>query len=140
MTKVSTYLDESSQKELLSIFENVYQGLQTCASSFLELRRKALREIKGKFSTAELHSLIDLHNSTIFDAKIASMSGAFIASVEDANSLDGLCAKWEIDFDSLIRKLKSLNDFQSFFLSFECYAFWYGKNAGNDLENFVKRF
>ena len=140
MTTVSTYLDEKSKEELLSIFENTYQGLQTCTGTFLVLRRKALREIKGMFTISELHALIDIHNATIFDPQVSCISGALIASVEDANNFDGLCTKWGVNFDSLLEKLKRLNDFQSFFLSFECYAFWYGKNAGNNLDEFVKRF
>ncbi len=140
MPTVSTYLEESAQKELISIFENAYQGLQTCTTTFLELRRKALRELKGIFSVSEVNALVDIHNATIFDPRIASMSGSLIASVEDANLLDGLCTKWAIDFNSLISKLKELNDFQTFFLSFECYVFWYGKNSGSDIESFVKRF
>jgi hypothetical protein len=140
MGTVSTYLEESVQKELLLIFGKAYEGLQTAAISFLTLRKKALRDIKGIFSGSEIMALVDIHNATMFDPNIAAMPGALVASIEDSNNLDGLGAKWSVDIDKLISKVGSLSDYQVFFLSFECYSFWYGKNAGNDLDSFCKKF
>lgn len=139
MGTISTYLDANTQKELISIFENAYQGLQVSTTSFLILRKKALREVKGLFSLQEVYALIDIHNATIFEPQIASMNGTLIANIEDADNLEGLGEKWSIDIGQLISKVKTLNDYQVFFLSFECYSFWYGTNAGNNLESFAKK-
>lgn len=67
---------------------------------------KERRTIAGLFTVPELSLILDSSNGTLWEAHTMNM---LWVNVEDSIKLDRLDAKWKIDGESLVERLRSLS-------------------------------
>ena len=111
-----------------TVFSSLNAGLEFTADAFPTLYKRALHEIKGKFSVSELMFVVDVHDGNAMTP--GNFGQAVYGSCVDGIDLYGLDVKWEIARDNLIRKIESLTSFQAAALEMWANAFW-AKEAGD---------
>lgn len=85
-----------------------------------DLRRyyEALRRSMPQLSTEEALALVDVANGTLWDSVSAALIWAEVANVA------GLGAKWHIDQDALVAKLRACSYIQQLAVVDGCERFW----------------
>jgi hypothetical protein len=123
MIKTAPRISEKSAEYLPTQFSNINSGMEYLADSWPTLHRRALGEIKGRFSAGELSLIIDVFNATSLTPALAGQQLAI--SIADGIALDGLDTKWGIDGPSLHAKIAGLTSFQAAGLEIWANGFWY---------------
>lgn len=137
---VGTKLPEDLEKKLIHVFGSGYNGLLQTTESFFAQRRLAKKDLKGIFTEAELKALLDMHNGTIFEPKIAQKT-TLVGEIEDSELYENTLTNWAVDKEVLVTKVNKLTELQAFWMQFECWAFWYVEQTEiKDLDKFVNEF
>ena len=142
MTKsINTRLDEKTVRQIEGAFESIYEGARTAIESFFLLRRHIQPEIKGIFTKNELSAIVDIFNGTIFDPQFAQKT-VLKGELEDAQQLDGILTKWDVNPDEIFTKVDNLSETQAFWIIFEAWNFWYNPaSVGSPvLETFIEKY
>ncbi len=118
-------------------FPTTNAGVTFVLESFPELYKRALLELRGRFSREELMLIVDVYNATALTPGMSMLD----AQVSDGIALDDLDKKWEIEKDSILQKVKSLTSFQGAVLEMWANGYWYAHPAKklSDLEKYVKQ-
>lgn len=103
----------------------------------IRMEKIMMNEIQGFFSKNELMAIIDANNGVMITPPFWGNPTAMVLSLEDAETLDGLGTKWEINIHDLNKKLLKMPRSLFLFLHEQIYRFWQERN-GADLEGFVK--
>jgi hypothetical protein len=128
MIKTAPRISDKSGEYLPTQFSSVNAGLEYLADSWPTLHRRALGEIRGRFTAPELSLIVDVFNATSLTPALAGQQLAI--SVADGIALDGLGAKWAIDGPALNAKIAELTSSQASALEIWANGFWYA-NAGH---------
>ena len=114
--------------------------MQITIDSFFILRRRALEDLKGKFTREELTALADMFNATTFDPAMAQRN-VLIAEAEDSETYNSTLTRFNVDKEIFFGKLKKLTEIHAFWLIFKCWNFWYNgqNNANPDLEKWISQ-
>lgn len=150
---ITIRVSEETAEFLAKVYENPTGGATACVEiveqmirqsgsdphtlvssiQFLQqIRAYSLREIKGLFTPAEWCYMADSLNGTMITPEFRCNTGGLIASVEDSNDFDGLAAKWEVDVNVLIEKIKKLTGAQVDAVYTRIEMFWDHSVEGND--------
>ena len=113
---------------------------RTCAAeyileSFPSLFAKEMAGIKEKFNQDELKLIIDVFNGLLPTAMMAGHH--LLASVEDGIRLDNLDAKWQVDGQELVDKIKALSPAQRAILEIWGIGYWQHQPLPN-LDKYAK--
>ncbi len=117
-------------------FVSTNAGIVFTLESFPELYKRALMEVKGRFSRGEILLIVDVYNATLLTPGMPMLE----AQVSDGIALDGLDKKWEIDGKAMMKKLQALTSFQFAILEIWANGYWYAQTGKElrDLEKYVE--
>lgn len=73
------------------------------------LQTNATNEIKNTFTQNEWKYIVDALNGSLAMGSFRYYKSVLIATLEDAERFDGLCAKWEVNLQELTSKINSLH-------------------------------
>jgi len=121
-------------------FANTNAGVVFMLESLPELYKRAMLEIKGKFSHGELLLIVDVYND-VYNATILTPGMPMLdAQVSDGIALDHLDGKWEVDGEILIEKIADLTSYQKAVLEIWANGYWYAQPGKElrDLEKYVR--
>lgn len=139
--KIHIRLPENYHESFRKIGDNTSQNAIQAITGYIELKRHTINELKGVFTPNEMKYLVDISNATMFMPEYAASLSMLLARVEDANELEGMAEKWNVDFIVFKQKVERLTAAQVYFLQLECYNYWYGSDdAPGDLDKFVQTF
>jgi len=112
-----------------STFATVNAGTAYTLESFPALYRHTIvRELMGRFARAELLLMLDVCNGLSLNPGLAGQH--IVADAEDGIALNGLAAKWDVDWRPFLATLRALSIFQLHCLEVWCRAFW--EQSGNE--------
>jgi len=132
----TVYLPEDQAKYIQENYKNQNVGIIAAIEALMTIRKYSTNELKGIFTPAEWSFLADSLNGTMTDGSFRCNAGALAYHCLDADKLDGLGAKWEIDVLELMDKIKDLTAAQVDAVFFRVEQFW--KSEDKDLEEFAK--
>jgi len=132
----TVYLPEDQAKYIQENYKNQNYGIIAAIEALMTIRKYSTNELKGIFTPAEWSFLADSLNGTMTDGSFRCNAGALAYHCLDADKLDGLGAKWEIDVLELMDKIKDLTAAQVDAVFFRVEQFW--KSEDKDLEEFAK--
>lgn len=127
------------EQSLKDVWGSTSAGATKAVDAYINLRKRVLHGLKGRFTSNELKLLIDNQNGTIFSPDLFSSSQTLIHALEDGIKLDSLDQKWDVDTESFFETIKSLSDSEAYFLREEIDRFW-NHMGGDDLNSFVNQF
>ena len=126
-----------TEQFLSTSFSYRHGGAEYVLEAFPVLYRRALAEIRGRFSTGELSLIVDVSNASLLTPGMAGQH--LIPQVEDGISLDGLDRKWGVDGAPFLARLRELTSFQAAALEVWGRAFWEGQpEKRGALEKYVQ--
>ncbi len=133
---VSPRIREESKGWYQNHFPSLNAGVTFAMESFPELYKRALLEIRGKFSREELLLIVDVYNATALTPGMPMLE----AQVGDGIALDYLDQKWGVEEDAIENKILSLTSFQSAALELWANGYWYAHPTKKlrDLEKYVE--
>lgn len=133
---VAPRIREGAKNWYAENFATTNAGVVFILESFPELYKRALLEIKGRFSREELLLIVDVYNATALTPGMPMLD----AQVSDGIALDSLHKKWEIDGSELVKKITGLTSFQSAILEIWANGYWYAQPGKKlrDLEKYVE--
>lgn len=123
MVKTAPRISDKSAEYIPTQFATLNAGLEYLADAWPTLHRRALGELKGRFSAAELSLIVDVFNATSLTPALAGQQLAI--SVSDGIALDGLAGKWDLIGMDLGAKIAGLTSFQSAAIEIWANGFWY---------------
>jgi len=109
-------------------FKSVNRGAQECTLYYSYIRNATLWSLKGKFTDSELFYLLDaLRDYTIreSDARLNTVKSTIVEGFTSQ--------KYQVNPNDLIRKVESLNNYQSFILIEFLVTYWQLKKVEKDL-------
>lgn len=135
MTKkrISLYVTLKAHETFREIFGKPITGEQFVLNAFPGLYRRAMFDLKGRFSEAELCLILDVFNGLKIQPEMSSQH--IIANVGDGCDMNGLDEKWGISKPELILKLAQLSIFHLACLEIWAQNFWAN---GQGMNEFVK--
>lgn len=101
-------------------FQTTNTGVVFILESFPELYKRAILELKGRFSKEELYLILDVYDDTTLISGMPMLQ----AQVHDGIFLNGLDHKREVDQKEMTRKIESLTSFQSVVLEVWARKYW----------------
>lgn len=110
--QIDRYLDGAKSKSARAV-----QAIE----SWLACETRANRNLKGKFTTNELCSFIDLMNATIIPV---AFSDSLRHEFEDGCAFEGIDAKWKLDKAVVLGKMDTLGMAEYIVLVKWCRDFW----------------
>jgi len=135
---ISLRISDKARECLAENFSGPNIGAGYVIDSFPALYRATLRELKGRFTRAELMLLVDCMNATMLTPGLCD---EVASNAIDSMALDGLDEKWEVSREELTAKLTALTAFQVAALNIWTNAAWYGggdERPERDLDEYVK--
>lgn len=132
----TVYLTEEQTRYIKDNYDNQNVGIINALDALIMIRTYSLSEIKGCFTPGEWSFLADSLNGTMTDGSFRCNAGALAYHCLDADKLDGLGAKWEIDIQELMHKIKDLTAAQVDAVYFRIEQFW--NSEDKNLEEFAK--
>lgn len=126
MKNISTKISDQDEKDLIEIYKTRYDGAQKAIEGFLAIRTYSLSELRrANFTTNELTAIISSLNGTMASgARMQCNQGAFIAHMEDFESLESGISLYGANPVALYEKIKTLTSAQVYFLQDEIYNWW----------------
>lgn len=122
-------LSEASMEFYDTHFDTRNAGAEYALEMFPALYRGTLRELRGKFTAAELSAILDVVNSLLLMPKIAGQH--LLTDISDGIVLDGLNEKWGFDGPTILDKLNACPLFHVAILEIWAKAFWVQNNRDN---------
>jgi hypothetical protein len=140
--KINIRLPEHLHKGFRELGGNTSQTAILAIESCLTLRKYAVNDLIGLFTSSEWKYLIDISNATIFQPEFGANKSMLIARIQDADKLEGTGARWGVDMESFINKVCKLSYSQVYYIQLECYLYWYGQpdKSPQNLDIFIERF
>ena len=140
MVKTAPRINKSTADFLPDYFVSINAGCEYVLNSWPGLFKRALDEMKGRFTEGELSVMLDVMDGTIIIA--GNYGRHLIGNCQDGIALDGLNKKWKIDKKVFLEKLEALSTFEAACLEVWSNGFWYSKNNWqtkvNDIEKYIK--
>lgn len=130
----TVYLPEDQAKYIQENYKNQNYGIIAAIEALMTIRKYSLNEIKGIFTPEEWSFLVDSLNGTMTTDAFRCNAGALAYHCQDADKLDDLGEKWEIDIQELMEKIKDLTAAQVDAVYFRVEQFW--NSEDEDLEEF----
>lgn len=132
-------IGENSEKFYISHFSSLNAGMEYCAAAFPEIYRRAMNDMRGKFTRGELMLMIDSFNSTVLTPGLAGQH--LFIHIADSIDLDALDKKWDIDPGVLLKKIGDIGLFEKACLEIWANGFWYPADPEEplDIEAWVKQ-
>ena len=124
---ISARLSSETVERLKKIHQE--SPLRKAVEAYLSLRTQTLAEMKGRFTKNELACLVDIQYGVALEPLELVTKRRWLASIADADSLDGIAGKWEISLDDLIEKVKQLHPAEAFFWQEIIDIFWNNPKA-----------
>ena len=131
----TVYLPEDQAKYIQVNYKNQNVGIINALDALIMIRTYSLSEIRGRFSPGEWSFLADSLNGTMTDGSFRCNAGALAYHCLDADKLDTLGEKWEIDVLDLMDKIKDLTAAQVDAVYFRIEQFW--NSEDKNLEEFA---
>jgi len=126
-----------TEQFLSTTFSSRHSGSEYVLEAFSVLYKRALAELRGRFSAGELSIIVDVSNASMLMPAMAGQH--LIPQVEDGISLDELDFKWGVDGAPFLARLRELTSFQTAALEVWGRAFWEGKyEKKGALEKYVQ--
>lgn len=130
----TVYLSEDQARYIKENYENQNVGIINALDALIMIRDYSLAEIKGRFTQGEWSFLVDSLNGTMAYGSFRCNAGALAYHCQDADKLDDLGDKWEIDIQELMEKIKDLTAAQVEAVYFRVEQIW--NSEDKDLEEF----
>ena len=136
MTKkrISPYITLKAHESFREIFGKPITGEQFVLNAFPGLYRRAMFDLKGRFSEGELCLILDVFNGLKIQPEMAGQH--IIANVGDGCDMNGLDEKWGISKSDLILKL-TLSIFHLACLEIWSQKFWTNGQGMNEYVKFL---
>ena len=142
---ITLRINPNTRKKYEALFSSKTEGITEAAERFLAFQRYALQEMKGKFIEKELYAIVDAFNGLIMEPEHMPLVDMFSAELEDHEKYNNMSARWGIDYNELIRTVRSLTSAQVYFFQMDIRRFWslddpayQDENGQNSLEKFVE--
>lgn len=137
--KIGPAISEATEKFLKENFGNLNSGAVYTLDSWPGLYARTLHDLKGKFSRGELILILDVFNGLWLNPELAGQH--IQPQVEDGIDLNGLDAKWQVDKETILNKLRDLRIFSLACLEIWARAAWKNGEAEKEggFERWVKR-
>jgi hypothetical protein len=124
MPKITCRITDRAESWLLSVFDNKTAGGEYLLDSLPQLYRRAMHQLRGRFSIGELSLMLDVMNGAWLTPQPTGHHLA--ANVSDGIALDRLDQKWSIDGPAFNAKLRELDPFTLACLEIWAVGFWAG--------------
>jgi hypothetical protein len=134
--KLGPRVTDATAAWLESHFSSRGAGAEFLLECFPELYRRALHNLKGRFSAGELSLMVDMLNATWIMPNLAGQH--LLTGASDSMSLDGTDVKWGVDGPALIDKIQGLTLFERACLEIWARAFW-EQDSHDNLPEWVSR-
>lgn len=132
----TVYLPEDQAKYIQENYKNQNIGIIAAIEALMTIRKYSTNELKGIFTPEEWSFLVDSLNGTMTTDSFRCNVGALVHHCRDAEELDGIGQKWEIDIEKLVSKVEKLTGAQVEALYFRVESFWEDDNR--NLEEFAE--
>lgn len=136
MSKKRAYINENTFAKINEIYSGKQESLERVIDNYVSLRRLALKNLRGVFTTQELTGMLSAFNGTIVSTGY-SIPAKFLltAQMEDADVYEGNSNMYSYSLAELLKKIAGLTDNDALFLLEEIHRFW---NEGSfDLNDFL---
>lgn len=120
---------------LETYFRTRTAGAEYILEAMPQIFSQEMVRIKEQFGPAELRLIIEVFNGLIPTPKMAGHH--LLASVEDGIRLNNLDAKWQVDGQELVAKIKALTPAQRAMLEIWAIGYWQHQPLP-DLDKYVK--
>lgn len=107
--------------EFIKNFANPGRGASFCIDAVMVLYNFGLQDLRKYFTFQELSFFLNIMNGVSFHGIYL---GCQLLSILENSLSDGIPAKWGVNFDDLLGKIKMLNKFQLSVLELYCRFFW----------------
>ena len=137
--QATDFLKETGCKMTITFKENCKNqnvGIINALDALIMIRAYSLEEIRGSFSPGEWSFLADSLNGTMTTDSFRCNGGALAYHCLEADRLDTLGEKWEIDVLDLMDKIQDLTAAQVDAVYFRVEQFWEDENR--NLEEFAR--
>lgn len=136
--KISPRIEGQSQDFLSKNFNTLNAGAEYVLDGFPMLYNRALHEMRGHFSEAELSFLVEAFKETKLSPQLAGQQ--FRIFCDDAMTFRKLDDKWKIKSDAFLKKIEDLTSFQMACLEIWAKKFWFAKwkKGDKNLKEYVK--
>lgn len=119
---ISPRIDGVTRDWLTTVFSSATVGAEWCLEWASRVLDRALYNLKGRFTEAELCALVDMHNAHTLAPR---MSGSdHLALMVSDSAPDGLPEKWGYETIELVDKVLGLPDTQAAALALWACAYW----------------
>ena len=120
--KITARLTDSTEQFYARNFRNKTGGAEFVLDAFPVLYKRALADLRGKFSPGEISLMLDAFNSTFVDPRQLGQHLELCAS--DSMALERTDEKWGVDPPVFIAKIRGLTFFERACLEIFVRAFW----------------
>jgi hypothetical protein len=136
--KISPRIEGQSQNFLSKNFNTLNAGAEYVLDGFPMLYNRALHEMRGHFSDAELSFLVEAFKDTKLSPQLAGQQ--FKIFCDDAMTFRKLDDKWKMKSDAFLKKVEDLTSFQMACLEIWAKKFWFSKwiKGDKNLREYVK--
>lgn len=137
--KTAPTVTDATADFMPTLFRSRNAGCEFILNAFPSLYKRALGELKGRFTAGELSLVIDVFNATALTPELAGQT--LEIQVADGIALDGLDSKWEVQKDKVLGKIRDLTAFHKTVLEIWGNGFWYraaARDRDPELEEWLK--
>ena len=120
--KVGPAISEEAEKFFRENFANVNAGTTYVLDAFPGLYGRAMADMRGVFSRAELMLMLDVSNGLWLNPGLAGQH--MTIQVADGMEIDRLDEKWKVGEKEILKKLQGLSTFHLACLEVWAGAFW----------------
>jgi hypothetical protein len=134
MKKTSPRIEDHAAEWYRDHFRSLNGGIEVVGNDFPDFYRHALNEVRGRFSSGELHLMLEAMNGEMVKTGMAGQ--LLYGRCKRAMELDGLGKKWSVD-RTFLEMLESLQHFEVVCLELWATGFWLsgaGIVDGGDVE------
>ena len=123
--KISPRIEDQSREFLSTNFSTLNAGAEYVLDGIPMLYNRALHEIRGHFSDAELSFLVEAFKETKLSPQLAGQQLKIYC--DDAMMFRKLHEKWNIKSNIFLKKIEDITSFQIACLEIWAKKFWFAK-------------
>ena len=123
--KISPRVEDQTREYLSKHFSTTNAGAEYILDGFPMLYNRALHEIKGRFTEAELAFLVETFKETKLGAQLAGQQ--LRVYCEDAMMFKKLDEKWHIPREEFLQKIREMRSFHAACLEIWARVYWFRK-------------